>query len=74
VTALLTISHPDGSVAAHRIAELADADRAIVAPITEAFMAEHGLTPVELLIGLSDHVTDQAAYERVCARKGLLAL
>jgi hypothetical protein len=74
VTALLTITHPDGSVAAHRIAELTDADRAIVAPIAEAFMAAHGLTPVELLVGLSDHVTDQAAYERVCARKGLLAL
>jgi hypothetical protein len=74
MTALLTVSHPDGSVAAHRIAELTDADRAIVGPITEAFMAAHDLTPVELLIGLSDHVTDQAAYERVCARKGLLAL
>jgi hypothetical protein len=74
MTALLTITHPDGSVVAHRIAELSDADRAIVAPIAEAFMAAHDITPVELLSGLSDHVTDQAAYERVCARKGLLAL
>lgn len=74
MTALLTISHPDGSVAAHRIAELTDADRAIVAPIAEAFMSAHDLTPAELLIGLSDHVTDEAAYQRVCARKGLLAL
>lgn len=74
MTALLTITHPDGSVAAHRIAELTDADRALIAPIFDEALAEACCTPAQFLVALSDHITDLHAYERVCARKGLLAL
>lgn len=72
--ALLTIGHPDGTVRAHRVATLAAADRALVAPIFDQALADAGCSPAQFLVVLSDLIADQHAYARVCNRKGLLAL
>jgi hypothetical protein len=71
---LLTITGIDGSTRVHRIGELSDADRALVAPIFDQALAEAACTPAQFLVALSDHLADRAAYERVCAAKGLLPL
>lgn len=71
---LLTVTHPDGSVNAHRIAQLTGEDRALVAPIFDAALAAADCTPAQFLIVLSDLIADQHAYERVCASRGLLPL
>jgi len=71
---LLTITDLDGSARVHRISELSDADRALVAPIFDQALAAADCTPAEFLVVLSDHLADRAAYERVCAAKGLLPL
>lgn len=72
--ALLTISDVDGSTRVWRVPELTDADRQLVAPIFGEALAAAACTPAQFLVVLSDHLADQAAYERVCAARGLLAL
>ena len=71
---LLTISDVAGSTRVHRIADLTDEVRALAGPLYEAALAAAGCTPGEFLLVLSDLIADQHAYERVCARKGLLPL
>ena len=71
---LLTISDVDGSTRLHRLAVLTDEDRALIGPLYEAALADAACTPGEFLLVLADLIADQHAYERVCARKGLLPL
>lgn len=71
---LLTITGPDGSTRVHRLAEITDDDRALLAPIFDEALVAAACTPAQFLVVLSDHLADQAAYERVCAAKGLLPL
>lgn len=71
---LLTIHDVDGSTRVHRLNELSDADRELVAPIFDKALAAAGCSPAQFLVVLSDQIADRAAYERVCAAKGLLPL
>lgn len=71
---LLTVSDVDGSTRVHRIALLTDEDRALIGPLFDEALAAAGCTPAQFLVALSDVIADRAAYERVCAARGLLAL
>lgn len=66
---LLTVDYPDGNRIALRIDPISAADRAVVAA---HFPPD--VDPRHLLLLAAEALHDEAAYRRVCERRGLLPL
>ena len=67
---MLTISRPDGSVIVHRLDPITDIDRARL----DALFDGADINFVHMLLALGEQLADEQAYQRVCERRGVLAL
>lgn len=67
---MLTVYRPNGSVIVHRLDPLTDTDRAI---LNKAFDGAD-INFAQMLLVLAEQLADEEAYQRVCERRGVLAL
>lgn len=74
---LLTITYPQPATVAVlslRVPQLTDADRALIAPFAQRLHEACGGQWEQLLVVLAEQIADEAAYRRVAAARGVLAL
>jgi len=74
---LVELEYPDGRRLVQHVTvplQITDAQRAHLEEATDAFLAETGLSYPKLMVLLMEDIADNAAYHRVCERRGLLPL